>query len=158
DKDDIEVDVLNTLLFDESSPVENLVETCFPVSEQVQEKKLLKDTCRNITLVADYELEKLKETCIPNNTRINMNWAVRTWKEWAEKSKLQDGAVLAQGQLYTLVNTDIVELNDEELNYWMSKMVVEVRKNKDVGDFYPPNMLYQLCCGLLRWIRDSGRP
>jgi hypothetical protein len=56
------------------------------------------------------------------------------------------------------VNTDIVQLNDEELNYWMSKMVVEVRKKKDVGDFYQPNTLYQLCCSLLRWLRDSGRP
>lgn len=82
DKDDTEVDVLNGLLFDESSPVENLVETCFQVSEQVQETKSLKDTCRNITLVADEELEKLKETHIPNNTRISTNWAVRTWKEW----------------------------------------------------------------------------
>ena len=43
------------------------------------------------------------------------------------------------------VNPDILNItNNEELNYWLSKLVVEVRKKKDPGSVYPPNTLYQL--------------
>ena len=35
------------------------------------------------------------------------------------------------------VNPDILNITDnEELNYWLSKFVVEVRKKKDPGTFY----------------------
>ena len=37
-------------------------------------------------------------------------------------------------------------------------MVVEVRKKKDPGSVYPPNTLYQLCCGLQRHMRENDRP
>ena len=56
------------------------------------------------------------------------------------------------------VNPDILNItNNEELNYWLSKLVVEVRKKKDPGSVYPPNTLYQLCCGL-RHMRENDRP
>ena len=57
------------------------------------------------------------------------------------------------------VNPDILNItHNEELNYWLSKFVVEVRKKKDPSTFYPPNTLYQLCCGIQRYTRDNGRP
>ena len=61
-------------------------------------------------------------------------------------------------EMYWIVNANILQLNKEELNYWLSKMVVEVRKKKGPGSFYPPNTLYQLCCGLLRFLRDNRSP
>jgi hypothetical protein len=36
--------------------------------------------------------------------------------------------------------------------------VVEVRKKATKGECYPPNTLYQLCCALLRYLRNNGRP
>ena len=58
-----------------------------------------------------------------------------------------------------LVNPDMFNITgNEELNYWLSKLVVEVRKKKDPGTVYPPNTLNQLCCGLQRHMRDNGRP
>ena len=39
-----------------------------------------------------------------------------------------------------------------ELDKWLSLFVLEVRR-KD-GNVYPPNSLHQLCCGLLRSIRE----
>lgn len=54
-----------------------------------------------------------------------------------------------------LVNPEIINITEnEELNYWLSKLVVEVRKKKDPGTVYPPNTLNQLCCGLQRHMRD----
>ena len=57
------------------------------------------------------------------------------------------------------VNPDILNITDnEELNYWLSKLVVEVRKKKDPDTVYPPDTLYQLCCGLQRHMRDNDQP
>ena len=76
----------------------------------------------------DEELEKRKESRIPPNTRI-------------------------------ISISIILNITDnEELNYWLSKLVVEVRNEKDPGTVYPPNCLYQLLCGLKRHMRDNGRP
>lgn len=44
---------------------------------------------------------------------------------------------------------------NEDLKFWISKFVVEV-KRKD-GTPYPPNSLYQICCGLGRGLVDIGR-
>ena len=57
------------------------------------------------------------------------------------------------------VNPDILNITDnEELNFWLRKLVVEVRKKKDPGTVYPPDTLYQLCCDLQRHMRDNGQP
>ena len=40
----------------------------------------------------------------------------------------------------------------------MAKFVVQVRKKASKGECYPPNTLYQLCCALLQYLRNNGRP
>ena len=39
-----------------------------------------------------------------------------------------------------------------ELNQWLCKFALEIRR-KD-GQQYPPQTLYSICCGLLRYVRD----
>lgn len=39
---------------------------------------------RKITLVSNDDLEGRKKNRIPENTKINTAWAVRTWQDWAE--------------------------------------------------------------------------
>ena len=46
-------------------------------------------------------------------------------------------------------------VSDEEMDFWLSRFILEIRR-KD-GKPYPPNSLYQICCGLLRHLRGSGR-
>ncbi|CAH3126147.1 unnamed protein product, partial [Pocillopora meandrina] len=127
--------------FSEERPVSQ--NSCGEELKQVVTEKSIKDgrtdpsnypeAVRKIVIVNDEELEKRKESRIPANTRINTSWAV--------------------------LNPDILNItHNEELNYWLSKFVVEVRKKKDPGTFYPPNTLYQLCCGIQRYMRDNGRP
>ena len=53
--------------------------------------------------------------------------------------------------------SDILKVPEEELNYWLAKFVVEVRKKGEKAEFYPPTTLYQICCGLLRFLRNNGR-
>ena len=87
-------------------------------------------------IVDDEELEKRKESRIPPNTRINTSWAVRAWSERALE---RNGMIAIKGETgITLpeVNSDILNItSNEELNYWLSKFVVEVRKKKNPGTF-----------------------
>ena len=47
-------------------------------------------------------------------------------------------------------------LCDFELCFWLSKFVHEITR-KD-GSQCPPNMLYQICAGLQRALRENGLP
>ena len=47
-----------------------------------------------------------------------------------------------------LVNSDIVKISNLELNCWLAKFFVQIRKKGDKGEHYPPVTLHQLCCGL----------
>ena len=40
----------------------------------------------------------------------------------------------------------------EQLNKWLCKFALEARKEN--GEYYPPNTLYIICCGLLRYVRE----
>ena len=72
-----EVDLLDQALFDEVSLVESLLETnqtnCVLPNEAERRKTSKNGADRNISLVGDDELEKLKQTRIP------MKWAVRVY-------------------------------------------------------------------------------
>ena len=50
----------------------------------------------------------------------------------------------------------IKAMDNKQLQYWLSRFVLEVRKGD--GSEYPPNTLHHICCGLLRHIRQSRRP
>ena len=109
---------------------------------------------RKISLVTDKEVELIKESRIPNNTKHNTSWSVGVWQDWA---KGRNARVLELGVVDKLVISDILKVPEEELNYWLAKFVVEVRKKGEKAEFYPPTTLYQICCGLLRFLRNNGR-
>ena len=96
----------------------------------------------------------IKESRIPNNTKHNTSWSVGVWQDWA---KGRNARVIELGVVDKLVITDILKVPEEELNYWLAKFVVEVRKKGEKAEFYPPTTLYQICCGLLRFLRNNGR-
>ena len=43
-------------------------------------------------------------------------------------------------------------LSIEKINYWMSKFILEIRRND--GNEYPPNTLYCISCALMRHVRN----
>ena len=144
---------------DEPAPRNSCAEELSKIVSEGSFKDKPKATHRQICIVDDEELKKRKESRIPPNTRVNTSWAVRTWAEWAEE---RNGMIAIEGESgVTLpqVNPDILNItNNEELNYWLSKLDVEVRKKKDPGSVHPPNTLYQLCCGLQWHMRENDRP
>ena len=89
----------------------------------------------------------LRNLAIPLNTSKNTSWATNAWIEWTEYV-LQQG-VDPEDAPSPLIN----QMTKEELNRWLPHFVMEARRQD--GKPYPPNTLYQLCCGLLRHIRTT---
>ena len=73
------------------------------------------------------------------------------WKEWADERN-------SKAPANEKVESDICKVSDVELRHLLAKFVIEVRKKATKGECYPPNTLYQLCCALLRYLRNNGRP
>ena len=98
-------------------------------------------------LTSNENVLALQNLAIPLNTSKSTSWATNAWVEWTEYV-LQQG-VDPEDALSALIN----QMTKEELNRWLPHFVMEARRQD--GKPYPPNTLYQLCCGLLRHIRTT---
>lgn len=76
-------------------------------------------------------------------------WCLSVWKEQAQDrlQKIED-----PDELQFELNEEITLMSPEAMNFWLSRFVVEARKMN--GSEYPPNTLYQICCGLGRVLRN----
>ena len=90
----------------------------------------------------------MKEWAIPKNTRKSTDWATTVWIDWTEYRSAAGEDVCESKLPSPLIN----QLTKTELNYCLSHFVLEARRQNG----YPPNTLYQICCGLQRAIHDSN--
>ena len=74
---------------------------------------------------------------------------MKVWTDWA---KSRNQKLLPPEQPFSLV---LYELTVSEIDFWLSRFVLEVRKKN--GEPYPPDSLYQIVCGLQRFLKDHGR-
>ena len=76
---------------------------------------------RFAALKTDREVEQAKASSIPENTRKNTSWAVNVWKEWSAHRR-QVTSSFAEWPVHLFI------AQPQELNYWLSKFVLEARK------------------------------
>ena len=138
------IDILDKILFEER-------EIQQPDNELQLVSLLDGEKTKRIVVVSGAELETGNDDRIPEGTRHITNWAE---KEWAEIRNRDGGS---SNDLHGFVEQDILSLQYSELNYWLAKFV-EVKKKQPCVEVYPPNTLYQLCCGIQRHFRENGRP
>ena len=100
---------------------------------------------RFASLKSDQEVEEVKKGSTAKNTSKNTAWAINIWKEWSTHRQ-HTCSSYSDWPVHLLIATP------DQLDYWLSKFVVEA-KNKN-GESYPPNTLYGICCGLMRYVRD----
>ena len=102
------------------------------------------------SLKTDQDVKNARKMAIAKNTEKSTTWAVNIWKEWSEnRQKLCPGQI-QEWPIHLCLGKPM------ELNYWLSKFVLEARKED--CSYYPPNTLYLICCGLLRYVHDSKYP
>ena len=90
---------------------------------------------------SDGQVQETKTNSIPKNTERNTNWAVKIWKEWSVHRQKSFPGKYSEWPIHLLL------ANNHDLDYWLSKFVVEARRSD--GECYPPNTLYSICCGLM---------
>ena len=92
--------------------------------------------------------EEMSEICkgyVPPNTAKNTHWSLSVFIEW--KSSRNRESV---EQKYP---DDILERPEaSKLNFWLACFVAEVHRSD--GKPYPPKLIHQLICGLLRFMRS----
>ena len=93
--------------------------------------------------MGDDEVKAVQESAIPANTQKSTTWAVKVWKDWSTNRRLVSPSDWPP---------HLFICSEWELNRWLCRFVLEVRRQD--GKNYPPNTLYQLCCGVLRYVRE----
>ena len=98
--------------------------------------------------LSEPQLEQLRINGIPEKTRVQTEWGVRVWKDWASERNSKS-AMLAS------IPIDFVEAaRIEQLEAYLCYFVTEIRRKN--GQEYPPQSLYQLCCSLQRAAHLAG--
>ena len=97
---------------------------------------------RFMTPVSEAQILQAQEICTPATTNKSTNWSINLWKEWAENRKVCSHE--HPDRLPHLMQID-------DLIKWMCQFILDVRC-KDSNE-YPPNTIYQICCGILRHIK-----
>lgn len=91
---------------------------------------------------------------IPERTKKQNRWAFNVWREWARKRNALEDSFIGP---YKGVPLDVGQAGEEELDYWLCKFVMEIRR-KD-GNPYPPHTLMQIVMGIQRYLRQqAGKP
>ena len=57
---------------------------------------------------------------------------------------------------YTCVPVDITRATAQELDFWMSRFIMECRRDNSTP--YPPNTLVALANDIQRYLRENNRP
>ena len=94
-------------------------------------------------LKTDNDVEQAMVSSVPKNTKKSTDWAVNIWRDWSTHRR-------SVSPSFTDWPVHLFIAQPQELNHWLSKFILEARKSN--GEPYPPDTLYNICPGLLRYI------
>ena len=98
--------------------------------------------------MSDSEVQQAKTFAVPKRTKKDTAWCISLWEQW-RKARNSRSKEQVPADICTLATSQL-------LQYWLSRFVLEVRK-KD-GQEYPPDTLYHIVCGIMRFLRQNGKP
>ena len=95
--------------------------------------------------MSEKELVNISKPFVPGNTKKNTDWALTVFREWQSASN----ATVSEGERQC--HSDILEkAYVEELNYWLSLFVGEIREWQAVfAKIHPPNSLWSTALHVL---------
>lgn len=104
-------------------------------------------------ILTNSDVENLKVSRIPLATIKRNKWANNIFKEWAKARKEHE---LNDDEILYNLSMDLNVLSDEELNFWLSKFVLEIRNMK--GKRYPRDSLISVIAGIQQILLENKRP
>ena len=102
---------------------------------------------RFATSLSDEAVKEARKAAVPKTMQKDTLWCIRLWNEWTKERN---------NRIEEQIPLDITTLSPTVLQRSLSRFVLEVRK-KD-GTPYPLDSLYHLVCGIMRFIRQNGKP
>ena len=153
DYDDNEVDDADLILA--SQNVESMLRTKVIEPSSSHSESSVKKTVsasRWSSPKCSVRLEKIRQDGVPVATQKQTRWALSIWRQWV--SHRLENLIEHHEHDYEL-NEDFAACDQDSLVFWLLKFVAEVHKVSSQP--YPPNSLYQICCGLHRSLRVANR-
>ena len=110
---------------------------------------------------SDEDEERCVLNAIPKSTRYKNKWAARIFEEWGKArfpkvATLEPGGLFKEYDLHKVQSLEIplLQMDALSVNYWLTKFVEEVAKPSK--ERYPPKTLYQIVCGLRRFMEENN--
>ena len=99
------------------------------------------------------QVNEARKGGVPVKTQEQNAWAVTIWRDWATyRSNILP---TEEEEVQHDLKEEFSEMSMSAMNFWLCKFVLEVRR-KDTKP-YSPDTLYQICCGLLRLLKQADR-
>ena len=98
------------------------------------------------------KLNLLRKDGIPKSTQKQTDWSLSVWSQW---SCCRSENLVEADECVHKLKQEFTAMTEEALLFWLLKFVAEIRKSD--GSLYPPNSVYQICCGLSRALKSSNR-
>ena len=98
------------------------------------------------------KLDLLCKDSIPKSTQIQTDWSLSVWSQW---SSYRSEKLVEVDECVHELKKEFTAMAEEALLFWLPKFVAKIR-NSD-GSLYPPNSVYQICCGLSRALKSANR-
>ena len=95
----------------------------------------------------------IREGGVPVKTQEQNSWADLIWCDWIRYQ--QSLPPVNKEEEENELKEDFTEMTVTAMNFWLCKFVVEIRRKDKI--LYAPDTLYQICCGLLRLLKEADR-
>ena len=152
DYDDNEVDDTDLILA--SQNVESMLHTKIIEPSSSHSESSVKKTVsasRWSSPKSFVRLDKIRQDGVPVATQKQTCWALSIWRQWVSH-RLEN--LIEHHEREFELKEDFAACDQDSLVFWLPKFVAEVRKVSSQP--YPPNSLYQICCGLHRSLRVAN--
>lgn len=129
---------------------------CLELIESVEVKMPPKRVFRKSKSAS--EEQAFLQKSVPSSTRYVTKWSFKVFASW-QTTRSNKNPVLEEIGFKADVNkiqsleTNIVNMTADSLNFWLTKFVQEICKED--GQRYPPRSLHSIICGLQRHL-DEG--
>lgn len=122
------------------------------VSSEIFQENTSSSPQRFAQALSDDELQKLRDSCVPDGTKNRNKWAIGLYEKWQNKRRItdQDNAMLS-----IPTKSEILTATEEQLDYWFAKFICEVRKMN--GEMYPRDTLIGIVAGINAHCSANGR-
>ena len=100
---------------------------------------------KRFKFASEDELKELSKGYTPANTNKATQWALNVYKEWKQERKIHCSLQAVPECLLTASDPEL-------LNTHLTRLAVEAKEVN--GESYPPATVYQLLCGILRYMRE----